>query len=43
MNQFIDYPIIGDPSPEAVEFGRIVLDNGVKAGKMRYGGERHMA
>lgn len=42
MNQYLDYPVIGDPSPEAVEFGRIVLGNGVKAGKLRYGGERHM-
>jgi type IV secretion system protein VirD4 len=40
MSQYND--IIGDPSPEAVEFGRIVLDNGSIGGKLRYGGERHM-
>ena len=42
MTQYLDYPIIGDPSPEAIEFGRIVHNNGTIANKMRYGGDRHM-
>jgi type IV secretion system protein VirD4 len=42
MSRHLDYPIIGDPSPEAVEFGRIVYNNGTIANKMRYGGDRHM-
>jgi type IV secretion system protein VirD4 len=41
MSQYLDYPIIGDPSPEAIEFGRLVQGRTI-TGKMRYGGDRHM-
>ena len=34
------YPIVGSHAPEAIEFGREVID-GIPRGRMRYGGGNH--